>query len=65
MRGLVQARGRGALIASMLAYAAITVAVFHNLLPSMATALFSSIDDRLLNTALPLPVAGAPAFMIR
>jgi hypothetical protein len=52
MRALVPARGSGALIAAILAYAAMTAAVFHNLLPSMATALYSSIDDPLLNTSI-------------
>jgi|KBSSwiStaDraftv2_1062776.scaffolds.fasta_scaffold05650_5 hypothetical protein len=52
MRALIPTRGRSALIAATLAYAAITVAVFHNLLPSMATALYSGIDDPLLNTSI-------------
>ena len=52
MRALVAGRGSGALITATLAYAAITVAVFHNLLPSMATALYSGIGDPLLNTSI-------------
>ena len=52
MRALVPTRGSGALVAATLAYAAITAVVFHNLLPSMATALYSGIDDPLLNTSI-------------
>jgi len=52
MRALTPTRGSSALIAATLAYAAITVVVFHNLLPSMATALYSGIDDPLLNTSI-------------
>ena len=52
MGALLPARGSGALIATILAYAAMTAVVFHNLLPSMTTAIYSSIGDPLLNTSV-------------
>src|SRR5712671_6734196 len=44
------ARGRYALAA--LAYALITAAIFHNLLPVMATRIYSDIGDPLLNASI-------------
>jgi hypothetical protein len=50
MRLLDIARGRYALAA--LAYALITAAIFHNLLPVISTRIYSDIGDPLLNASI-------------
>jgi len=43
---------RGRFIGAVLAYCGITAVMFHNLFPSLRTALYSSTDDPLLNTSI-------------
>src|SRR5581483_11162146 len=43
---------RGRFVAAAAVYAGITALIFHNLWPRLGTALYSSIDDPLLNTSI-------------